>query len=214
MREIDLGTITVYKFNELSPEAKRKALADHIHINTDYEWWDGIETLLEPTNEKLKAAMSDEQYASFVEKGRCFFEYSGFYFDLGRGESLEFKDLALKDPHHEAVFLEMLGLPGELIDFVDMKFSNDGCRNSSSTLEIEFNGDPCGAEGGGYACDECEAKYQGKIDDAVDGFKEMVRSAWRDLQSDYEYRISDEAIKESLVVNEYEFTADGVLYSE
>ena len=43
---------------------------------------------------------------------------------------------------------------------------------------------------------------------------ERCRDSWLDaIHVDYEYRYSDEAVDESILANEYEFTADGSFYS-
>jgi len=34
--------INLYKFNELSEEARKKVLNDHYDINVDYEWWESV----------------------------------------------------------------------------------------------------------------------------------------------------------------------------
>lgn len=39
--------ITVYKYNELPDESKRKALEKHWGINVDFNWWEGIEEELQ-----------------------------------------------------------------------------------------------------------------------------------------------------------------------
>jgi flagellar capping protein FliD len=41
MRE-ETTTRTLYKFNELSEDAKGKAIQDQADINVDYEWWYGV----------------------------------------------------------------------------------------------------------------------------------------------------------------------------
>ena len=44
----------VYKFEELTDEAKDIAVSNHYYINTDYEWWDWIEMAMETNYLKLK----------------------------------------------------------------------------------------------------------------------------------------------------------------
>lgn len=36
-------TLNLYKFSELSEEAKQKAIEKHLYINVDHEWWDCIQ---------------------------------------------------------------------------------------------------------------------------------------------------------------------------
>lgn len=35
-------TLNLYKFSELSEDAKKKAIEKHLYINVDHEWWDFI----------------------------------------------------------------------------------------------------------------------------------------------------------------------------
>ena len=66
MRQI-VDTYNVYKFEELSEDAKKKALLKYIHINVEYDWFDN-------TYEDIKTLLG--------------IEITGF--DLGRGQCVEF----------------------------------------------------------------------------------------------------------------------------
>ena len=39
---MEIRETKVYKFDELSDEAKEKVIEDHYDINVDYDWWDSV----------------------------------------------------------------------------------------------------------------------------------------------------------------------------
>ena len=49
--------------------------------------------------------------------------------------------------------------------------------------------------------------------DPLKAFHDAIECAVTDIQKDWEYQYSDEAVEEMLIINEYEFTEDGKRYA-
>lgn len=167
----------VYPFNELSDEAKEKAVAGLCDINLFYEWWESVYD---------DAALSAK--LKLTE------------FELDRGAYCR----------------------GEFIDYA--KDTADAIiENHGETCETYKTAERYAAE-----CVALWQKYPEKLDE--DGFDdneydrdaeqeeidaEFLKSILEDyriiLQKDYEYLAGEEAIIETIKVNEYEFTEDGEL---
>lgn len=47
------------------------------------------------------------------------------------------------------------------------------------------------------------------LERAVEIFSDKMEEALKDLRDNYEWNLSDEAVKETILCNEYEFTIDG-----
>lgn len=63
--------------------------------------------------------------------------------------------------------------------------------------------------------DEAKEMIQQAIEDQIqDDFKkDILQCYWNMLREDYEYRLSDEAVKESIEANDYEFLEDGTVFN-
>lgn len=49
----------------------------------------------------------------------------------------------------------------------------------------------------------------GFVDFVTDKYEDLCHELYKSLEKEYEYLNSDEAVDESLIVNEYEFDEDG-----
>ena len=64
-----------------------------------------------------------------------------------------------------------------------------------------------------YDTDDAEFDDTGEYEELVDEFSWLILEDYRiNLQHEYEYLTSEEAIIETIEANDYEFTADGKLY--
>lgn len=180
-------TYTLYKFDELSDEAKEKAVQKFYDINTQYQWW---EFTYEGIREDLK------------ELG---LECKDIYFDIDRNSHIELTNL-----HFTSVskFIENgieTGVKKSLIEIADLYISSMNInRHTKNVIES-------------YSHTSSKHQRLNKaIDSLVDRCNDKLHSLLEDfrirLQKEYEYLSSEEAIIDSIKCNEYDFLEDGSLY--
>lgn len=161
--------INLYSFEELSEEAQEKVL-NTSQAEQDYEYWG--DWILD----------------------NSIFKYNHLYYDLGRGQSIQFEGL---DVINIDLFHELLKIPKKYAELYDYKFE---LENNTTTIILtdEMGLDPEG--------DLIEI-----LDNAKEIFDEMIFKAWTSLRDDYEYSFSEESIKGTIEANEYVFDVHGNL---
>jgi hypothetical protein len=181
----------VYKFEELPEEGKENAIQNLYDINVDYDGWYEDDYLLEP-----------KDYTG--TDGKPMFSWKQIYFDLDRNNYVQFIDLVVND---ENSFRELLNITPEVWEELNYGFENGNYRwNTPNTkLILEYVGEGEFTPEGWKQIDEI-------IENAQDIFADLVGNALNNLNKNYEYLTSEEAIIETIKANEYEFTADGKLY--
>lgn len=197
---------TVYKFGELSEAAKEKARDWYREDALNYDWWSsvyedastiaklfGLDINLKPVElmsgkTRLNLAIYFSGFSSQGD-GACF---EGDY---------QFKDDAIKAlAEHAPRDTTLARIVSELDD---AQHAND-CRLSA---RVRYRGR--------YFHMDIDVFHDG--DDASEDTSETVAEAMRDfadwiyraLEKEYEYRMSDECVDETLCANDYEFTEDG-----
>jgi len=181
--------IEIYKFEDLSEEAKEKAIEDlrNNEFYLDYKWFD---YLYEDFKEELK------------DKGiNC----NTFYFDLYRNEFsidkpyIEDKEKFLKNAIGSK-YLIMFNLENKEFE-VSL---SENCYTNFEILENE---------------EETNEEYKIRIEqetqineEADDYLNDLKRDFLNRLNKDYEYLLSDEAIREHIEANEFEYLKNGEQY--
>jgi hypothetical protein len=169
--------INVYKFYELSEQAKKVAMQEYSDINTCDDWW------------------------SFV------------YEDIGQiGAKIEGFDLDKRQ------------IDGELIDsayeVADKITANHGEETDTYKLAIAYKNDwdsLVTKHSDGVKTDRVAQGKEQAFDDNADELeasfrKNLLKACLKMLQIEYDYRVSNEAIIESINSNDYEFYASGKIY--
>jgi len=88
----------------------------------------------------------------------------------------------------------------------EVNTSDELCWNRRIEYEINFIGDE-------DEKDELEeAFFKTRIEIIIDKFEELMKQTMKDLESEYDYQTSSEAITESIKANEYEFLEDGTIW--
>ena len=170
-------TRTLYRFEELSDEAKEKALDSRRYTNTDAgsEWWES--TYEDAANVGIKI------------KG----------FDTGRSGSSSSIDGKVEDTENTAHQI--------------MKEHGEECETYKTAAEYLKERDAI-IQRTGDSSDSEDSLDQDEVDDLLDELgNEFTKAILEDyltiLRNELEYLDSDEAVKESIEANEYEFTEDG-----
>jgi hypothetical protein len=186
----------VYKFDDLSKEAKEKAIEKHREFLS--EVWDG-DYVQDDFKEDMKKWGIDE-----IE-----IQYSGFW---SQGDGASFTgwiDIPkfLKEAGWEKDYAKLLKAinDGEDIDDVAKIERISHHYSHANTVQVKplyYRGE-----------DEEVDKQADKLGDEMTDFvREKSRELYRKLEQSYEYETSDENVAESIRINEYEFTADGKLH--
>ncbi len=178
---------TVYKFEELSEEAQQKAIENNYDINVDYYWY----------YDEILEEIASDYGVNLIWSDLCFDLDRGSYLYMDNhdhGRSGQTSDI--EDAHK---FLKRAGLDLRTRDAREL-------LDNGISLATKHYG---GGDGRNYidtnyadVSDETDQKLQNTIDELCDRLRTLLRD-------DYEYRTSEEAIRETLIENEYEFYEDG-----
>ena len=194
MRE-DVKITKVYRFDELTEEAKEKAIDQFYDINVGYEWWYGV------CGDAKTIGLEITE------------------FDIDRGSYCRVK--WIEDAEDVArLILENHGTVCETHKdatafLADLSKTRDAHKDRQTAIQKEYE----------YLVSKNEDRddYDPEYEEFTDSdqyqelCEEFQRTICEDyriiLQKEYEYLTSKEAIIETIEVNEYEFTEDGKLYN-
>jgi hypothetical protein len=168
-------TYNVYKFDELTEEAKQKAIEKLRDINVDYEWWE----------------------YDYEDANIAGLQITSFNLDRNRHAKGEFIENACKCAQ---AIIENHG---------------KDCETYQTTKRFLWERDK--------VINEAEKDEHGDFKDesAVDSTLDYVESEYLKsiledysmiLQKEYEYRLSDEAVIETIKSNDYDFLENGSLH--
>lgn len=177
---------TLYKFDELSEEAKERAVERLYDINVDYEWWDGVYDDAELIGCKIKG------------------------FDIGRGQSIDFQIFG-----HEHTANAILKNHGEVCETYQLAaaflLSYKVADTNEDKYTAKLNDAPYDSEEESLYWAASEY-WEERLKDLEEEFeRELAEEYLSMLRREYEYLTSEEAIIETIQANEYDFTEDGQL---
>ena len=182
MREM---TVTVYSFNELSDDAKKRALNAFRDINVEYDWWTyGAYDTIRTAGRLLGL---DIDRINFDTDSYCIFNAD---YEYVRGAAKAVKAEFPQDT-------KLHDVARKLQDLQKRHFYSLSC---AVTKGQSMNYYRCFRFGEDYECED--------LGDIIDDFAHWARILLRD---EYEYLTSDEAVQEAIEANEYEFTEEGKL---
>ena len=216
-----------YSFNELSPEAQKKALEHYRDINTDYEDW--ADPIIEGFKEDL---LNDFGF------NEVYVQYSGFY---SQGDGASFTGYCSDS---EKFMKNGLGITKstDLIDMGEEKTSNDDdlvdlmgdLRNIGFDTKERYEPDDFyfsvkrtssrysheNTIEGDVEVDETilmdeddERDFDKMVEDLTDKTTEWARSKSKELydslENYYEDLQEDEEVKETIIANDYQFDEKG-----
>ena len=181
-------TRTLYKFEELSDDAQQHALEKLWSLNLDHDWWDC-------------------SYETITTAARCLgIDCTIDGFDLGRGQSIglcgayEYRKgwrAALAHEFGGNTLAALLKIGEEL---------QSAQRRAFYRASIDLSPVHHGTAYTVYS------KFGAYVtDDLTDALRSFEHWALTLLHAGYEYLTSDDAIKDTIAANEYEFDEDGDL---
>ena len=181
MREMN---VTVYSFAELSDDAKERALNAFRCSNVEFNWYEDTFDTIRTAGKLLGL---DIDRINFDADLYCIFDA---HYRYVRGASAAVcKDFSWADDLHK--------IASELQALQKRHFYSLSC---TVTKGRSMNRYRCFRFGEDYECEE--------LGDIIDDFAHWARIL---LREEYEYLTSDEAVKEMIEANEYEFDEGGKL---
>lgn len=196
---------TVYKYDELSDDAKWEARDWFTRGYLEYDWWDStyetIDTLARIIGIVCNKDKSSPAFSFDLDRG-SYFSFSGMYsYDKGwKQEAVRvFGDVFNLDRKDDiACFIR------EYAEFCD-NIQRPNFYGVQARMTVTHYGG--GREGvhvdvGGDVSDALQAS----VETFIGSFCETALSL---LQAEYDYLLSEENVEENIRANEYEFTEDG-----
>jgi hypothetical protein len=204
-------TLKLYSFNELDKEAKGKALTTYRDLNLNFDWWDDeYEDFIELCSHLGISVIKDSiKFDGFYSQGDgSAFSANVDIVKLAAAISTEaWKAYA---PKQEFAF------PPLTIDRRVTALVEKGLLPDEPQIIGRYRQYGVVVDLGVYVIND-NGKNHDLIFDELDKLEEWLRSAaeilnchlYKSLENQYDFLTSDNAIKESILTNEYLFTADG-----
>lgn len=188
-------TYNTYKFSELSPEAQEHAIEKLRYINVDDSFWHdyvGKTGFSAKELARMKVQVKDAPNELL--------KFKNVYFDIDRSWYIQFDDCDFSD---DEIARKFLRVPRDIWERVAWNFENrhyGGNSHGTTKLVYEWQGDK-----------KLTKRQEEILDRACDIFSDKMEEALRGLQDTYEYLLTDEAVKETIECNDYDFTENGDL---
>lgn len=181
MREMN---VTVYSFDELSEAAQERALNEFRGINVEFNWWEDSFDTIRTAGKLLGLEIGDIHFDTDLY---CTFDAQYQYV---RGASKAVKAEFSQDTELHKIAKDLQALQKR-------HFYSLSCAVTEGRSVNRYE---CFRFGEDYECED--------LGDVLDDFAHW---AWVLLRDGYEYLTSDEAIREIIEANEYEFDEAGDL---
>lgn len=189
----------VYTFDELSDEAKRTVLEKHYDINVNYDGWHN--SIIDDWQEQLEnngLADVDIQYSGFWAQGD------------GASFTATIKDLPkFLKLHKLGNKYRLLANNADTVDASLERINNHYSHERTVRSDVNTY----------YAENHLSHKQAIKLEAQANEFEEWLdewqektaKTIYKQLQEDYDYLTSEEAIIETIRANEYEFYENGIM---
>lgn len=203
-------TIKTYGFEELDEEAKKKAIENNRNINVDGSfWYDYI--LEEFTRETEEIGFDiDSEAITFSVMSR------EAHFGVRRKE-INTNENLLEEA--ESFYVEFSDLPKKVgyfysdFPFRTFKKTSGEALREVQLIELWKNGNCIIPEEDdsieAIVKEEYYNKQEEKVRDKFYDLIELCKKYHKRLREEYEYQMNDEAVAETLKINDYEFTENG-----
>ena len=195
---------TVYKFEELSDSAKEKARESLRDINVQHEWWDFVYEDAKNIGEILGIDMN------FNGKNPCIW-FSGFWsqgdgacfeghYSYAKRSCQKIREYAPKDEELHRIADQLFDIQKRYFYRVTASCRHSGHYQHSRCMTVDV--ECLDAQGYSIQSFDCEQEVR----DLLRCFADWIYCQLRDSN---EFLISDEAVEETIIANEYEFNVDG-----
>lgn len=194
-------TINVYKFDELNDEAKEKAREWYRDGALDYEWWDSVYEDAAAVGLLMGINVERIYFSGFASQGdgACFI---GTY-QYAKGSVARVKEYAPQDDelHRIVENLAVAQKPRFYGLSATINHIHHHCHEYSVAIAV-FEDQDCRAIEAGVEDNEAVSE----------ALRDFMRWIYRRLEAEHDWLMSDEQVDDTIIANEYEFTADGTIH--
>lgn len=181
--------LNVYKYEELSPEDKEKIRDRFRETQCEYDWWEFVYEDATTIGKLLGITIEDIYFSGFWNQGdgACFIGSYGFNPNWEK----DLKAYAPQDGqlHKIGSALADCQSGDVLLEAKITKSSNHYSHEGTVAIEVYSSEDSHEVDDPGIA----------------DQLRAFMRWIYRQLEKEYEYQMSDEAVEDTIKANEYEF---------
>jgi hypothetical protein len=197
MPQVLTKTVTAYKFSELSPPARARALESFRDINTDYKWYEPVYENMQAIGAILGIEIDKMYFSGFSSQGdgACF--EGSFRYEKDCVKKI--MEYAPRNVYVHAIARNIAAIQKRYFYGITGRVKHSGHYYHNFCTDFSFNNV--------YPTDiplssEDEKSYISEIRDLMQWF-------YRQLEVQYDYLTSDEAVIESIESNDYDFTIEG-----
>lgn len=196
-------TIELYTFEELSPEVQEEVIQDNRDYNVDNDWDDFT---LDEWKEKLAAAGFPD--ASIYYRG---------FSSQGDGASFLCKRVdipaLLRYNKSRTDYRRLLYAIDREHVYAEIEITQGGyyCHEYTMGTEDDLTYQ---ADMPASRTDALDAQWEQVVSLALETGRTLARQVYKELEKEYDYLTSGEAIKESLISNDVFFTESGKIESQ
>ena len=184
-------TYSTWKFEELPEDTQEKVLDHYRDINVDNSSWYDYDGKTGFTAKELKRMKIKDIYASNVNE---LLKYKTLYFDLYRSWYIQFVDADFVD---DEIARKFLRVPADIWNRTCWNIVS-GRGELNTRLEYDWQGEK-----------DLTKRQEEILERAVELFSDKMEEALKGLRDSYEYLATDEAVKETLLCNDYDFDENG-----
>jgi hypothetical protein len=190
---------TVCKFSELSEDARQEALEKLYDINVDFDWWDSDYDDFKAIGKILGIDIGNIYFSGFASQGdgACF---EGNY-RYNKGSSKAIREYAPQDKELHRIADSLRQIQRERFYKVTAHIKQSGHYSHKYCTEITVSHSDTG--------DYMDTETSEAITETLRDFMEWI---YRQLNKQYDYLTSHEAIIETIEANDYNFFENGRLF--
>ncbi len=189
----------VYNFDELPEDLQEKALGELHDCNVDYKWWDIIEADCKTIGEILGIEIKNMYFSGFTSQGdgACF---EGLYY-YAKGSVKKIKETAPRDTdlHDIAIGLMETQKTGNYQLYASVKQRGHYKHSGSTDIDVLHNNQ-----------NDPTREQEQDIKQELRNFMDWI---YKQLEATYSHLTSEEAIKETIENNKWQFTKEGKLWT-
>lgn len=204
--EFEVGTIEEWK--EKDKKVYKHILDRHRDINVDHAWWEFTVEAFEEELEALGFSNTNFNFSGFSSQG----DGASFTGDWNSEKILTVKELKEKGIGLSDWAKELKRvLKGTLKD-IKAKYATFSIKRISHHYAHEYTVSIFEPEYWNSRKQEQDYIPQEQEDNLLKGCRTAMHEMYRILEKEYDYLTSDEAVEETLSVNEYKFDKDGKIW--
>ena len=195
---MEVLSIKTFAFDELSDTAKATAIEENYEYNTNYDWWDGDYDDFKNVGKCIGIDIDDIYFSGFSSQGdgACF---EGRYaYKAGWGKELSGYCGGDSFEEIRAIGKRLQDIQRKSFYAIQASVKQSGHYHHAMCTDIEVT------------CERSE-EYYNPIggNDIIEELRNFMNWMYSQLNKQYDYLTTDDAIKESFEANDVHFLEDG-----